>query len=226
MANKILIDLHVHSEDSKYTGSNISQESDKEKLLILQKHYVKAACFSDHDNFYINSYKKRLKIIQDNRIDLVLFPGIEVNLIRFDKTIGQAVFVFDPESDLEQLVEVTSKHFRFNNNKYTYKEAVEVFNQFNFMVFPHAGKGKDNMAWEDIHMSQVDALDVTDFNSSNKKKILKQNPNIPVVSFSDTHTWRKYPQFSKYGTYVEAEPNFNSIRDGIEQNKIERIKLC
>ncbi|WP_406617538.1 hypothetical protein [Mycoplasmopsis adleri] len=216
------IDLHVHSEDSKYTGSNISQETDLQKLKILAKNYVKVTCFADHDKFYLNSYLKRLKLIQDFNLDIILYPGLEVNLIRFDKKIGQAVFVFDPNSDLEKLEKLTENEFRFNKNKYTYKEAVDLFinNNFNFMVFPHAGKAKDNMDWEDIKDSQVDALDVTDFNSSNKKKILK-NKKIPVCFFSDTHTWRKYPEHSKICTYVEDFSDFNELKENIKNELLK-----
>lgn len=43
--NLIKIDLHVHSQDSSHTGSNISQESDLEKLLILTKKESKLLVF-------------------------------------------------------------------------------------------------------------------------------------------------------------------------------------
>lgn len=229
--NLIKIDLHVHSQDSSHTGSNISQESDLEKLLILTKKRVKIASFSDHDNFYIESYLKRLEIIKQYNIDITLWPGIEVNLRKYDGQIGQAIFIFDPDSNLKELNEVTKKEFRFNSNKYTYKDAVELFKKsnFNFMVFPHAGKGQDNMEWQDICNSQVDGLDITDFNNSNKKKILKQDPTIPVLYFSDTHTWRKYPQYGKFCSYVEVENKdqitFNEVKNNIRNNKVDYDKV-
>ncbi len=227
----IKIDFHVHSTDSSYTGSNISEESDLEKLLILQKHKVKVASFADHDNFYLNSYIKRLKLIQDNKIDILLLPGLEVNLKKYNSQIGQAIIVFDPESNLESLHQLTTKVFRHNNNKLTYKEVVNLFKEeaFNFMIFPHAGKAQDNMEWEDIEGSQVDGLDVTDFNNTNKKKILKQNNDIPVFYFSDTHTWRKYPQYGKFCSYVEVDDKsnftFNEIKDHIKAKKIAMEKI-
>ncbi|WP_237567391.1 hypothetical protein [Metamycoplasma hominis] len=92
--NLIKIDLHVHSQDSSHTGSNISQESDLEKLLILTKKRVKIASFSDHDNFYIESYLKRLEIIKQYNIDITLWPGIEVNLRKYDGQIGQAIYIW------------------------------------------------------------------------------------------------------------------------------------
>lgn len=229
--NLIKIDFHVHSTDSSYTGSNISEESDLKKLLILQKHKVKVASFADHDNFYVDSYIKRLKLIQDNKIDILLLPGLEVNLKKYNGQIGQAIIVFDPNSNLESLHALTTKVFRNNNNKLTYKEAVNLFKEkeFNFMIFPHAGKAQDNMEWEDIEGSQVDGLDVTDFNSTNKKKILKQNPELPVVYFSDTHTWRKYPQYGKFCSYVEVSDKsnftFKEIKENINKKKIDMDKI-
>ncbi len=226
----IKFDLHVYSQDSSYTGSNISDENDLTKLLILQKNKIKVACFSDHDNFYIQNYIERLEIIKKNNINIMLLPGLEVNLRKHNNQIGQAIFVFNPDSNLEELSKLTTKEFKFNSNKYSYKNAVELFrnNNFDFMVFPHAGKGKDNMEWEDIQDSQVDALDVTDFNSSNKKKILK-NKNIPIVYFSDTHTWRKYPQYGKYCSYVDVDDknnfSYEEIKRKINENKLDKEEV-
>lgn len=229
--NWIKIDLHVHSADSSFTGSNISLESDLEKLLILQKNRVKITSFVDHDNFYLSSYLRRLNIIQKQKINILLLPGLEVNLKKTNGQIGQAIFVFDPKSNLEELHKLTTQKFRFNNNKFTYKEAVELFNNnnFDFMVFPHTGKAQDNMNWEDIKDSQIDALDATIFNSSNIKKIQKENNKIPVVYFSDTHTWSKYPQYGKYCSYVQVEDtnnlNFKEIKNSIKNNNLKEVKI-
>ncbi|MGP1451413.1 MAG: PHP domain-containing protein [Metamycoplasmataceae bacterium] len=227
----VKIDLHVHSTDSSFTGSNISSESDLEKLLILQKHRVRVTSFADHDNFYLDSYLKRQKIIKEQKIDILLLPGIEVNLRKFNNQIGQSIFIFNPENDLKKLHQLTTKEFRFNNNKFTYEEAINLFNQygFDFMVFPHAGKAQDNMNWEDIKDKQIDALDVTDFNNKNKKKILKENDQIPVVYFSDTHTWSKYPQYGKYCSYIQVEDSNNltyrEIKNNIKNNKLQEVEI-
>lgn len=227
----IKIDLHVHSADSSFTGSNISLESDLEKLLILQKNRVRVSSFVDHDNFYLNSYLKRLDIIKKQKMNILLLPGLEVNLRKTNGQIGQAIFVFNPESDLEKLNNLTTKAFRFNNNKFSYSEAIELFknNDFDFMVFPHAGKAQDNMNLEDIRGCQIDGLDITDFNSSNKKKILKELPDIPSLYFSDTHTWRKYPQYGKFCSYVEVENSnnftYSEIKININSKKVQAEKI-
>ncbi|AXE60899.1 hypothetical protein DA803_02230 [[Mycoplasma] phocae] len=213
--NYILIDLHTHSSDSGKTGSNISGESDLEKLEILVKHNVKVACFSDHDKFYLKNYQKRLEIIKKYHLDLVLFPGIEIDLKRIDHRVGQAVFVFNPDDDLVAIQNL----FSGPKTRYSYAEIIAKLADFDFMVFPHAGKGKDNMLVDDLGNFQVDALDITDENHANVKKILAKRA-IPLVTFSDTHTWKKYPQFSKKQTYVQSEVNFSAIKRAIQENKI------
>ncbi|WP_027334218.1 hypothetical protein [Mycoplasma elephantis] len=227
----IKIDLHVHSEDSSYTGSNISKESDIDKLLILQKNRVIISCFADHDKFYLDSYLKRLEIINKEMINLTIWPGIEVNLKKYNGQKGQAIFIFNPNSDLKKLQTLTENEFRFYKKLYSYKEAIHLFEQegFNFMVFPHAGKAQDNMSYEDIKDCKVTGLDVTDYNNRNKKDIVRQMPNVPILYFSDTHTWKKYPQYGKYCSYVEVENKnnltFQEIKNNIENNKVSSETL-
>ncbi|MBN0970907.1 hypothetical protein [Mycoplasma phocoeninasale] len=215
MPKYILIDLHLHSNDSTRTGSKVSGETDLEKLRILNNNNVKVACFSDHDHFYRRSYLNRLKIIKEYGFDLLLLPGLEIDLQRTDYKTGQVVIVFNPASNLEAIEEI----FIGRKVRYTYAEIIEVLSGYDFMIFPHTGKAKDNMLVDDLANFQVDALDVTRDNHANVNKILSIR-QIPVVSFSDTHTWKKYPQWSKKQTYVEAERNFLDIKKAIRENKI------
>ncbi|WP_373435938.1 hypothetical protein [Metamycoplasma equirhinis] len=224
------IDLHIHSIDSNSTGSNVSKESDKDKILILKKNYVKVACFSDHQKFFYTNYLARLEIIKKNKIPIVLLPGLEVNLKRFDNKIGQAVFVFSPDFDGRKLERFTMEHFLYSKKLYSYGEAVQLFkkNNFDFMVFPHAGKGADNLDIEDIKDYQVDALDATNISSSNIKKIQKVR-KLPVVYFSDTHSWKKYPENTRFCTHVDIDfetMNFNSLKSAINENKLIKGEIC
>ncbi|BAP39798.1 PHP domain-containing protein [Metamycoplasma canadense] len=223
----IKIDLHVHSIDSSKTGSNISKNSDDEMLVKLKENKVRVTSFVDHDCFYYASYLKRIEIIKKYEMNILILPGIEVNLKRFDNKKGQAIFVFNPNNDLLLLENITKKYFWFSNKKYTYSEAVEIFekNNFDFMVFPHSGKAQDNMAYEDIKESQIDGLDTTNPNSSNNKKILKYLPNLPKLFFSDTHTWKKYPEHSKFWTYLQIKDanclTYEEIKQNIKNNLVE-----
>lgn len=220
MTKPIIIDLHVHSIDSNRSGSNISNWDDLAMLKRLQNHYVKVASFTDHDNLFLESYYRRLKIIEEYKIDLVLLPGCEVNLLSLNgNKKGQAILIFKPENDLNKIKTIIYENFSPQNRKWlTYQQTCELFKDFDFMIFPHAGKGQDNMDWIDIKDSQVDGLDSTNLKSTNLKKILKNtekiNKNIPIVAFSDIHDWKKYPfDNSNYQTYIQAEPNFQSIKE-------------
>ncbi|UUD36887.1 Uncharacterised protein [Mycoplasmopsis californica] len=230
----IKIDLHTHSADSNITGSNAQKYTDLEIFDVLIKNHVAVASIADHDYFYKDSFIKRRELLANKKWNLVLFPGVEVDLkthnpkAKTQNEKGQAVFIFNPDSDLDKLEQVIKNNFskyRTPMIVHTYKEALEILKEFDFMVFPHTGKGQDNMHWEDFEDARVDAYDTTDLKSSNLKSIRKKEKElareeVPVVVFSDTHTWRKYPEHSKHNTYVEADATYESVKMAIKNKKI------
>ncbi|WP_029608536.1 hypothetical protein [Mycoplasma simbae] len=222
MSKKIIIDLHIHSSDSNLSGSNISKFTDLQMLEKLHKNYVKVACFADHYELFVDNFYKRVDLIANHKvIDIVLLPGCEIDLASLSKqSKGQAVIVFDPNQDLYAIAKIVKDNFSRANNKWlTYKQACELFNNFEYMIFPHSGKGQDNMVAEDLLDSNVHGLDSTSLKSPNLKKIRKVI-QAPIVCFSDTHDWKKYPfDNTKYQTWVEAEPTFKSIKEALMNNK-------
>ncbi|QJR43553.1 PHP domain-containing protein [Mycoplasma miroungigenitalium] len=223
---KIIIDLHMHSPDSNISGSNVSIFDEQIMIEKLVKNYVSAACFSDHDKLFLESYQRRLSLIKEMKANILLLPGCEINLISCkDNKIAQAVIVFDPNEDLEKIEKIINSNFSHMNRKnHSYKSLCELLEGFKFMIFPHVGKGKDFLVLEDLIGYQVDGLDSTTFNSSNLKKVSNFLDDIPIVMFSDVHDWKKYPyDNTKYQTYitVNGEVSFDTIKEALNKKLVD-----
>ncbi|QBF34338.1 hypothetical protein EG856_00075 [Mycoplasmopsis phocirhinis] len=220
--SKVYIDLHIHSQDSNNTGSTISNHSDLQMLQKLVSNHVRVACFADHDNLFIDSYNRRNKIIEQNGYNLTLLPGCEINLFNGSKS-AQAILVFKPDQDLIKIKKMVNK------NKLTYRDVFTKFSEFDFMIFPHTGKGKDIINPNELNQCYITGFDSSNPKSRNLKKAMQLYPWVSDVYFSDVHNWNKYPfDNNNYRTAIEWDENLNnanSIYEYLKKTFSDKTKI-
>lgn len=188
------LDLHIHSCFSLDAQNSIEEIVKRAKKIGLD-----GIAITDHDT--INGAIAAKKYVEENSIDLVIIPGVEVTTSK-----GHIIV-------LGILEEITKKL----SPKETIKKAKELGG---IVIVPHPfhpfrhGVG-------DFGNLDVDAVEV--FNSryitgySNKKadKIAKIN-GYPAVAGSDAHM----VEAIGFGvTKVDAKPELNSILDGIKKGR-------
>ncbi|MDZ7293682.1 PHP domain-containing protein [Mycoplasmopsis pulmonis] len=216
---KIKIDLHLHSPYSSTNGTKIKWTSEEEAIRILKDNNIALASFTDHNTFNFDFFTRIQNLALEYSPKVVFLPGIEVDLVRKDGKKGQSIFIFNPKQDLIKL----QKHIKKIARKwmYTYQEFLDQLKDFDFLAIPHIGKGstEDFLKQEDIESCQVDALEVTNLNHTNYKKIIKSNPNYSTVAFSDTHAWNKYPQHTKLITMIEGDPSYENLKTKLLERK-------
>ncbi|MCV3754275.1 hypothetical protein [Ureaplasma zalophigenitalium] len=231
---KIKIDLHTHTSDSNKYGSNVSKNSDEDIFYKLKTNNVKIVCFSDHLNFDKNQYLKRVNLGLEFKPQIIVWPGIEIDIYLHHKnTRAQVIVVFNPDHNLEELEDFCQEHFNpdfnpLNFDKYSYAELVNLLTdkQYDFLIFPHVGKGADVVFPQDIKDQRVDGLDSIKPDHKNVQKMRKHNIQAPVVCFSDTHDWDNYPQHSYYWTWLTTNSlTFNDVKQAILNKQID-LKKC
>ncbi|MCV3728644.1 hypothetical protein OF376_02560 [Ureaplasma miroungigenitalium] len=231
---KIKIDLHTHTVDSNKYGSNVSKSSDDDIFYKLKTNNVKIVCFSDHLNFDKNQYLKRASLGLEFKPEIIVWPGIEIDIYLHDKnTRAQVIVVFNPSHDLAALEKFCQTNFNpdfnpLNFDKHSYAELISLLTkeQYDFLIFPHVGKGVDFVYPTDIENQRVDGLDSIKPDHKNVLKMRKHGIQAPVVCFSDTHDWENYPQHSYYWTWLTTESlAFNDVKQSILQHQIT-LKKC
>ncbi len=198
-------DFHLHSPFSRPNGDNITWESLYDSLIKLSNKKIKIASFTDHSVFNYQFYKKTFNLGKTGNI--IFLPGIEVNVRRLNGVIANLLILFDwnlEDSKLIEIEKITKKYLK--KEGVTIKQINNLFTEFNTIRIPHIGKS-DFFSVQDLRLLKFDAGEISNANHNNYKKFLKSElkDKYPIVSFSDTHNWLRYPQISSFTTYIEME---------------------
>lgn len=212
------IDLHLHSSLSTKNNDIVKWRGDFQFFEILRNHKVRIAALSDHNLFDFNYYKKMSELAK--KAEILFLPATEINVRTKRGAIGNIIYVFSNlTSDLKlQELEKLIKS-RILKEGISLKEANTIFSGFDYLVIPHVGKN-DYLAYDDLLEINYDAFEITSKDHHNFKSILKHGLSASIVSFSDTHNWDKYPQYSKnFFTFIKLKnPSFNDLKKAFQAN--------
>ncbi|MGL5522268.1 MAG: PHP domain-containing protein [Metamycoplasmataceae bacterium] len=215
---KARIDLHLHTRASKFHENSIEWESTHFAISKLNSFGIKIFSFTDHNIFDLKLYKKAKRIAQTG--NLLVLPGIEVNVVRKNGKIGNIIYIFSDELSDEQLIkieEIAKKNIPTRG--ISLENANLIFADFDHLCIPHVGKA-DFLELDDLLMINYDAIEITSEDHHNYKKAIKGIDPTSVVSFSDTHIWRKYPQQGKLITEIEInELSYNQLKKKINEKQ-------
>ncbi|MGL4183588.1 MAG: hypothetical protein ACRCRP_00450 [Metamycoplasmataceae bacterium] len=215
---KIKIDLHLHTRASKPHENSIEWESTFFSISKLKKFDIKIFSFTDHNVFDFKLYKKSKTIAATGNI--LALPGIEVNVVRKNGMIGNIIYIFSDELSDEELTKIEDIAKKNIPTRGISLENVNlIFADFDHLCIPHVGKS-DFLALEDLLAIKYDAIEITSEVHHNYKKVIKSIDPTSVVSFSDTHIWKKYPQQGKLITEIDLnELSYKQLKQKFNENK-------
>lgn len=223
MANKhatnMKIDLHLHSPLSAKNGDSIHWISNFDTLKTLKNNSIQLCAFTDHNDFSLEQYKQLRDLGKTGGV--VVLPGIEVDVKRKNDSIGHLLVVFreDLNDDQLQVIESIARKDLKKTRGISIEKANVIFSSFETIKIPHVGKG-DYFITEDLEELQYDAIEISNHNHPNYTRWKKRNIEKSVVSFSDTHIWKDYPQQSLLITDVpNGDKTFSHLKTILAENK-------
>lgn len=212
------IDLHLHSLLSAKNGDSIHWISDFDSMKRLKNNNIEICAFTDHNDFSSSAYKSLRDLAKTGGITLL--PGIEVDVKRLNDTIGHLLVIFSNELDDSQLKEIESiarKDLK-KTRGISLQSANEIFSSFETIKIPHVGKS-DYFTNEDLAILEHDAIEISNYNHPNFNKWKRNGIPKSIVSFSDTHIWKDYPQQSFLITELDLkEKTFLDLKACLQKN--------
>ncbi len=212
------VDLHLHSYASSQNGDAIKWDSLYDAVSRIYKSGVRLASFTDHNVFDVDLYLESSKLGKTG--GLIFLPGIEVNVVRKNGVIANLIYIFKEDLAIDQLLKIKKITESIPKRGITIDNANKIFDDFDVLRIPHIGKS-DHFKSEDLKDLKFDAFEVTNLTHPNYLKTLKDGFISSVVSFSDTHIWKSYPQQKTLVTEIILNPiSYNSLEEKFRENKI------
>lgn len=221
----MLIDIHLHSDRSIRNGDAIQWESLYDSLKKLQSNHIQIAAFTDHNIFDYKFYKEAKKLASSG--DILLLPGIEVNVVRSDGKAAHILYLFEEclsDDKLEQIQKIAKKEIP--KTGISLLKVNTIFNDFNTIKIPHVGKS-DFFKYEDLKKISFDAIEISNENDKNYLSVIKKSDiKTSIVAFSDTHKWKMYPQLNELVTDIKElnYKSFSHLKAKLLENKKYIIK--
>lgn len=212
------IDLHLHSKNSSINGDTIKWDSLYDSLKKVMLNDIKAISFTDHNVFSKELYLEAKKLA--STVNICVLPGVELNVINKRDKVSHMLVLFDDNLNDNQLDEIEKKINDLTKTGISINNINDFLSEYNSIRIIHVGKN-DYFELEDLDNLNYDAFEITNENHHNFKKIIKNNKISSIVSFSDTHSWDKYPQQSFLETNIpdNDELNFHYIKKCFSEKK-------
>lgn len=216
----MFIDIHFHSFLSTKNGDAIQFENLFDSLKKIQRNHVEIASFTDHNIFSYDFYKEAKKLASSGNI--LLLPGIEVNVVRTDGNSAHILYLFDEnlsDDKLKQIEQIAKKEIP--KKGISLSRVNTIFKEFDTIKIPHVGKS-EFFKYEDLKKISFDAIEISNSNDKNYLSVIKK-PDIKtsIVAFSDTHKWKMYPQLNELVTEIDGMTNksFSELKAKLLENK-------
>lgn len=202
------IDLHIHTVS---TVSDYQFDFDLPKLKeYVDKLEIDCIAITNHNTFDFNQYNDIVK-----ELDIVVFPGIEIDLER-----GHLLLIADNKdlteiNDFSKKCERVSKLINTKDEYITIEQFNEIFPTLDkYLLIPHYHK-KPIIKPEVI--KQINTLISAGEVSSYKKfkTCLKEDDSLVPVIFSDSRYYASLENFSTQQTYLD-----------LDEISLIGIKLC
>jgi hypothetical protein len=188
--SKAYVDLHLHTEISRKTGDSVSWVSLRNALCQIRNVGIKAFAFTDHDQFSYSQYVQAIEIIKNMKMDLSIYPGVEITIARKNGSRGHILFIFDNCITNEQLenLELIINQVRVKSSSGAIlSKVIKKLTTYKFFIIPHIDK-TNSVLYEDL-------VEVKDYifnvesksNAPELKRFLKDSNNHKVnpIKFSD-----------------------------------------
>lgn len=203
------IDLHLHSYLSALNGDSIKWTNMMDAINSMYKREVKAFAFTDHNAFSAESYLLSKKQIGNH---MIVFPGVEVDVIRPNGERAHLLVIFNNEITDEQvkMLESICKD-SLRKNGISIQKVNQLFGEYETIRIPHVGKS-DCFKPEELDELIHDSIETTSYENVNYKNWIKKKNNKSVVAFSDTHVWRDYPQQEALYTEIDFDGSFKDLK--------------
>ena len=79
--NWILLDMHMHSNYSKYKDNSRVKEMDAKSFIdVMLKNKISLFIITDHNRFNSKLYDEIDKYIKDNKLNLKIINGVECDI--------------------------------------------------------------------------------------------------------------------------------------------------
>lgn len=216
----MIVDIHLHSLLSIQNGDAIQWESKHDSIKRLHSNHIEIAAFTDHNIFSCYFYKEIRQLAAT--ADILILPGIEVNVVRTDGKLAHILYLFDEdlsETQLKQIEQIAKKEIP--RAGISLEKCNTIFKDFETIMIPHVGKS-EFFKYEDLKKISFDAIEISNNLDKNYLSVIKK-PDIKtsVVAFSDTHRWKMYPQLSELITVIDGmkDKSFKQLKLKLLENK-------
>jgi len=217
----IKFDLHIHSCASSYKEApNIVDESTIENIPVLlnnlKKNDIKMFSITDHNRFDSKIYSEFDKKIKDGNYGITLLSGVEFD-VKIEELMApcHVIVIFNTKNCLSNYKKINSA---INSNLltsaekyYTIKEFEAIISEISLDVLlianqPTSLANKDkkkkslsSSSSNPKHLLKIGYISALEFQRVKVEGILIDNlkevdQNYALVSGSDCHTWKYYPQ--------------------------------
>lgn len=209
------LDLHLHTPSSVSNGDSIKWESTLGAIKTLNSKKVNAFAFTDHNTFSKERYVEARNIVQSN---MIVFPGVEVDVLKDNDQIAHVLVIFNSnlkEEELKDIEHICRKELRKKGVRINTLNSL--FSNYETIRIPHVGKS-DFFTYKELDNLIHDAVEITSINHPNYVSWLKNKNDKSIVSFSDTHVWRDYPQNHNLETNIDFDGTLSDLKAKLALN--------
>lgn len=211
------VDLHLHSPLSSLNGDSIKWSSNLDTIKILINNKVKVISFTDHNAFSSKLYFDLKEIVRSN---IIIFPGVEVDVIKNDGSKAHVLVIFSNEltnTEVKEIEKICVKEL--NKNGISVEKINDLFQAYQTIRIPHVGKG-DNFKPSELSSLVHDAIETTAMTNPNFVKWQKELNNKSVVAFSDTHRWKDKLEQDFLFTDIDFDGSFKQLKEKLNERKV------
>lgn len=150
----LLIDMHTHSEFSKYgkpsDSGRVKNMSAKEFVDTLYNYGVKIFSITDHNYFSEKYYNEIEHYINEEKLEIKIINGVELDVYVESKKLNDYVHIciyFDDTVDREKLQNIIYGLYHDDNGEDLKPDFLQILNELyelksKFMIVPHGDKDR------------------------------------------------------------------------------------
>ena len=230
----LLIDMHTHSEFSKYgkpsDSGKVKNMSAKEFVDTLYSYGVKIFSITDHNYFSEKYYNEIEHYINEEKLEIKIINGVELDVYVESKKLNDYVHIciyFDDTVDRQKLQNIIYGLYHDDNGEDLKPDFLKILNELyelksKFMIVPHGDK--DRGVLKNKLMDRLTMSNRNDYYKYAMYKIFNAFDVTPNFYGKSEQFWAT--------TFYEQTKKFNEISDSktkeqlieMEKNISEKIK--
>lgn len=216
------IDLHLHTQKCK-KGDGYKRIIEPDKFIEkIQENDVRICAITNHNKFDINEYRT----ISDKKINFIIFPGIELDIIFSEDKIRHVILVCSPEY-VSNFKDIFSKDDNRNYDDYKLEYNDLIVNIKNFkadkiLIIPHFLDKERSLTIEEKNLLKKDLNEYTIILEPKLKTmgIINAHNEISLIG-SDVKDWEKYSEDAKKLPEIKFKiDNFSKFYELAKDSKL------